>query len=32
MVKFLSDDFDQWAFAISRRLRVPDGKTDMPNG
>ena len=32
MVKFSSDDFDQWAFAISRRRRVPHGKTDMPNG
>src|SRR6266404_2804541 len=26
MAKFSSDDFDQWAFAISRRLRVPHGK------
>jgi hypothetical protein len=30
--EFSSGDFDQWAFAISRRLRVPHGKTDMPNG
>jgi hypothetical protein len=32
MAKFSSDDFDQWAFAISRRRRVPHGKTDMPKG
>ena len=28
MVKFSSDGFDQWAFVISRRRRVPHGKTD----
>jgi hypothetical protein len=27
MAKFSSDDFDQWAFAISRRRRVAHGKT-----
>src|SRR3982074_2903567 len=27
-----SEGFDQWAFVISRRRRVPHGKTDMPNG
>jgi hypothetical protein len=26
MVKFSSDGFDQWAFVISRRRRVPHGK------
>src|ERR1019366_5500370 len=31
MVQFSSDGFDQSAFAISRRLRVPHGKTNMPN-
>ena len=30
-MQFSSDDFDQSAFAISRRLRVPHGKTNMPN-
>lgn len=27
VVKFSSDGFDQWAFAISRHRRVPHGKT-----
>jgi hypothetical protein len=27
-----SEGFDQWAFAIDRRRRVPHGKTDMLKG
>jgi hypothetical protein len=32
MLTFSSDDFDQWAFAISRRRRVPHGKTGIVKG
>ena len=31
MARSSSEDFDQWAFAIDRRRRVPHGKTDMLN-
>jgi hypothetical protein len=29
IVRSSSENFDQWAFAIGRRRRVPHGKTDM---
>jgi hypothetical protein len=31
MARSSSDGFDQWVFAIDRRRRAPDGKTDLLN-
>jgi hypothetical protein len=31
-VRFLSVDFDRWAFATDQRRRVPLGKMDMLKG
>jgi len=32
MVRFSSEDFDQWVFVIDQRRRALHGKTEMLNG